>query len=84
MTVATLKIIEHHKVVIGHAISGFIYNDYKKRFNDGEFVITSPVASFDIEAGTIATQSGTVYKIEVVKRAEFAVLYAADSSPAQE
>lgn len=45
-------------------VKGKIWDDKKKRFNNGEFVTTSRVKSIDFENGLIFTKN-SVYLIEV-------------------
>lgn len=55
------------KDIIGYRLHGYIFNDSRKKFEDGAFVTTSPVRDLIIELGREAiavTRSGTSYAIQ--------------------
>lgn len=55
------------KDIVGFRLHGYIFNDSRKKFEDGAFVTTSPVRDVIIELGREAiavTRSGTAYTIQ--------------------
>lgn len=69
-----LKIVQHHKDLVGQRVSGFIYDDERKKFADGCLVTTSPVQSY--EDGILTTRSGSKYQVEEVSSEEWMQLCA--------
>lgn len=67
---AILKVTNKAQVtkdIVGFRLYGHIFNDSRKKFEDGTFVTTSPVRDVIIELGreTIAvTRSGSAYTIQ--------------------
>jgi len=55
---------------------GRVYNDTRKRFEDGSVVFTSPVV--DAEDGYVLTMSGLKYKLGTPHRGLFNLLGGAD------
>ena len=64
-----LKIHENNPLLIGSRIPGFIFNDKKKRFEDGTLITTSAIK--EVRDDKIITNSGSEYELVKVSMDEW-------------
>lgn len=68
---ATLEVCEYTNVKVGYRTTGFVSNDSRKRFQDGQFLNTGVVDQYKPELKKLLTKNGTEYDLVFLPMAEW-------------